>query len=79
VVDIGGGEEVIEQYLDELLAYRADEPDRAPRNESVAGRVEELVVAPVPVDDLRRYRHEGERRYDVRDLVLERHRLEDVP
>jgi hypothetical protein len=28
VVDVGGGEEVIEQYLDELPAYRADEPDR---------------------------------------------------
>ena len=79
MVDIGSGEEVIEQYLDELPAYRPDEPDDASRDESVAGRVEELVVAPVPVDHLRRYRHERERRYDVRDLVLERHRLENVP
>ena len=43
------------------------------------GGVEELVVAPAAVDDLRRYRNQGKRRYEVRYLVVEWNGLEDVP
>ncbi len=71
--------EIIEQYLEELPAYRADEPDHAPRDESVTGRVEELVVAPATVDDLRRKRDQREGRDEVGDLVVARDRLEEVP
>src|SRR5918997_5411431 len=58
VVDAGCGEEVIEQDLDTLPARGSYETDHAAREQGVARRVEELVVASGPVDDLRRHGHE---------------------
>src|SRR3712207_1970929 len=56
-----------------------DEPDRGAGDHGVQWRVEELVVAPAAVDDLGGYRDEGEGRYEVGYLVVERDRLEEVP
>ncbi len=44
-----------------------------------ARRVEELVVAPAAVDDLRGDGDEHEGGKEVGDLVVERDRLEEVP
>src|SRR5215207_2354608 len=79
VVDASCGEEVIEQDLDALPARSSYESDHAARDQGVARRVEELVVSAGPVDDLRRYGYERQRSDDVGNLVVERHRLEDVP
>jgi hypothetical protein len=62
-----------------MPSRRANETDHATCEQGVAWRVEELVVAASPVDDLCRYRNEREGGNDVSDLVIEWHRLEDVP
>ena len=61
VVDAGCGEEVVEQDLDALPARSSHEPYHTSRDQGVSGRVEEFVVAPNPVDDVRCYGHERER------------------
>ncbi|QIN83904.1 hypothetical protein GBA63_15575 [Rubrobacter tropicus] len=67
-----------QQHFDYLPPARAEQAYDRARYDGVAGRVEELVVAPVAVDDLRDHRHEHERGEEVRDLVVERYRLEDL-
>ena len=52
----------VHQYLYPLPRRRSDEADDATRDDSVPRGVEELVVAPAPVDDLGRDRDEHERR-----------------
>ena len=42
-------------------------------------RVEELVVSPTTVDDLRQYQYERERRDEVGDLVVEQNGFEELP
>jgi hypothetical protein len=69
----------VEDDLYDLSRAGAEEPDDGPGNHGALRRVEELVVSPAAVDDLRRDGHEREGRDEVGDLVVERDRLEEAP
>src|SRR5918997_181053 len=69
----------VQYYLDDLPAAGPQQAYYRGGNDGVAWRVEELVVPAAAVDDLRDDRHEDERRQEVGDLVVHRHRLEEPP
>ncbi len=68
-----------EECFDHFPPDSPDEPDHRPRNNRMPGRVEKHVVAPGSINNLRDYSHENERRREMRDLIIERHRLEEAP
>src|SRR5215210_4632783 len=67
------------QDLDALPTCGAEEPDDRACNDGPQGCVEELVISPATVDDLRQYEHERERRNEVGELIVENNGLEALP
>src|SRR5215203_833481 len=66
-------------YLYALPACGPDEAYDRARDHGAPRRVEELVIAPAAVDDLRQDHHQREGREEMGDLVVERDRLKELP
>jgi hypothetical protein len=79
VVDTSKGKPIIEQDLNALPTGRTHKSNDAARDQRVTRRIEELVVAPKPVDDFGRDRDQRKGSDDVGDLVVKRYGLKDVP